>query len=129
MLGQCGFLAEVFSCFAKHGLSVDMIASSEVSISLTLSAAHKLSDLEKDLSRIASVEVKTGKAIITIIGDVNRSSEILARAFNVCKLLGVQVQMISQGASKVNISFIVADNEAADIVKGLHAAFFDSESE
>ena len=129
MLGQCGFLAEVFSCFAKHGLSVDMIASSEVSISLTLSAAHKLSDLEKDLSRIASVEVKTGKAIITIIGDVNRSSEILARAFNVCKLLGVQVQMISQGASKVNISFIVADNEAADIVKGLHVAFFDSESE
>ena len=124
MLGQHGFLAEVFSCFAKHGISVDMIASSEVSISLTLSTAYDLSELKKDLARIASVEAHTEKAIITIIGDVHRSSEILARAFKVCKNLGIQVQMISQGASKVNISFIVADKEAADIVKGLHADFF-----
>jgi aspartate kinase len=128
MLGQHGFLAEVFSCFAKYGVSVDMLATSEVSISLTLDAAQDLSDLKKDLSRIASVEIKTGKAIITIIGDVNRSSEILARAFSVCKLLGVKVQMISQGASKVNISFIVDDKEAAEVVLGLHKDFFDAAS-
>jgi len=126
MLGQYGFLAEVFSCFAKYGISVDMVATSEVSVSLTLDAVHDLSALKNDLSRIASVEIKTGKAIVTIIADVRRSSEILARSFRTCELLGVPVQMISQGASKVNISFIVDDREAADVVKGLHEDFFEA---
>jgi aspartate kinase len=126
MLGQYGFLAEVFACFAKHCLSVDMVATSEVSVSLTLDAGYDLAALKKDLSRIASVEIKTGKAIVSIIGDVRRSSEILARAFRICGLLGVTVQMISQGASKLNISFIVNDNEAAEVIKALHEDFFDS---
>ncbi|MDR2618335.1 MAG: aspartate kinase [Treponema sp.] len=125
MLGQYGFLAEVFSCFAKHGLSVDMVATSEVSVSLTLDAVYDLTALQKDLSRIASVEIKTGKAIVTIIGNVRRSSEILARAFRICELLGVTVQMVSQGASKVNISFIVDDSEAAEVLKALHGDFFE----
>ncbi|GHU64366.1 aspartate kinase [Spirochaetia bacterium] len=125
MLGQYGFLAEVFSCFAKHSLSVDMVATSEVSVSLTLDAGNDLTGLKKDVSRIASVEIKTGKAIVTIIGDVRRSSEILARAFRICEILGVKVQMVSQGASKVNISFIVNDNEAGEVVKALHGDFFE----
>jgi aspartate kinase len=125
MLGQYGFLSEVFSCFSRHSLSVDMVATSEVSVSLTLDAFYDLSALKKELSRIASVEVKTGKAIVTIIGDVRRSSEILARSFRTCEILGVQVQMVSQGASKVNISFIVDDGEAADVLRALHEDFFD----
>jgi len=126
MLGQFGFLAEVFSCFAKFGLSVDMVATSEVSISITLDTAYDLSGLKKELSRIANVDINTGKAIVTIIGDISRSSEILARSFRTCELLGVPVQMVSQGASKVNISFIVDDKEAAEVVKALHADFFDT---
>jgi len=125
MVGQYGFMAEVFACFARHGVSVDMVATSEVSISLTLDAFHDLKELKKDLSRIAAVEIRNGRAIVTIIGDVGRSSEILSRSFKICKLLGVQVQMVSQGASKVNISFIVDDKEAAEVIKGLHADFFE----
>ena len=124
MLGQYGFLAEVFSDFARHGISVDMVATSEVSVSLTLDAAQDLSALKKELTRVASVDIKTGKAIVTIVGNVKRSSEILARAFKICQLIGVTVQMVSQGASKVNISFIVEDGEAADVVKALHLDFF-----
>jgi aspartate kinase len=126
MLGQHGFLAEVFSCFARHKISVDMVATSEVSISVTLDAVYDLSALKLELSKIANIEVKTGKAIVTIIGDVRRSSEILARSFRTCELLGVPVQMVSQGVSKVNISFIVDDNEAAEVIKGLHADFFEA---
>ena len=126
MLGQFGFLAEVFSCFAKFGLSVDMVATSEVSISITLDTAYDLSGLQKELSKIANVDINSGKAIVTIIGDISRSSEILARSFRICELLGVPVQMVSQGASKVNISFIVDDREAAEVVKGLHTDFFDT---
>ena len=126
MLGQYGFLAEVFSCFAKYGISVDMVATSEVSISITLDAAYDLRALQKELSKIASVEIKTGKAIVTIIADVSQSSAILGRAFETCRQLGVQVQMVSQGASKVNISFIVDDREAAEVQKALHRNFFES---
>jgi aspartate kinase len=103
-----------------------MVATSEVSISVTLDAAHDLSALKKDLARIASVDIKTGMAIVTIICNVKRSSEILARAFKTCQLIGVPVQMVSQGASKVNISFIVNGAEAADVVKALHLDFFTS---
>ena len=126
MLGQHGFLSEVFSCFAKHGISIDMVATSEVSISVTLDAVYDLEPLKNDLSKIASIEVKTGRAIVTIIGDVRRSSEILSRSFRICELLGVTVQMVSQGASKVNISFIVDDSEAEEVIKGLHADFFEA---
>ena len=126
MLGQYGFLSEVFSCFARYGFSVDMLATSEVSVSLTLDALHDLAALKKDLSRIASVEIKTDKAIITIVGDVNRSSEILAHSFRICEVMGVKVQMVSQGASKVNISFIVDDKEAPEVIKSLHRDFFEN---
>jgi len=125
MLGQYGFLSEVFSIFAKHHISIDMVATSEVSVSLTLDTAFDLNEAKKELSKIASVEVKTGKAIVSIIGNVKRSSEILAKAFKVCQQIGVTVQMISQGASKVNISFIVNDSEAPEVVKALHLDFFE----
>jgi aspartate kinase len=126
MLGQYGFLSEVFSAFARYKVSIDMVATSEVSVSLTLDAVHDLEAVKKDLSQIASVDIRTGRAIVTIIGNVKRSSEILARAFRTCQLLGVTVQMVSQGASKVNISFIVNDTEAPEVVKALHMDFFDS---
>ncbi|MCL2244418.1 MAG: aspartate kinase [Treponema sp.] len=127
MLGQYGFLAEVFSVFARNSISVDMVATSEVSVSLTLDAAFDLGEVKKELSKIAQVEVKGGKAIVSIIGNVKRSSEILARAFRICQFIGVPVQMISQGASKVNISFIVNDTEADEVVKALHMDFFDAQ--
>jgi len=125
MLGQYGFLAEVFSIFAKHNISIDMVATSEVSVSLTLDTNFDLSEIKKELSKIAHVEIKTGKAIVSIIGNVKRSSEILVRAFRICQFIGVTVQMISQGASKVNIGFIVEDTEAAEVVKALHLDFFE----
>jgi aspartate kinase len=125
MLGQSGFLESVFASFAEHKISVDMVATSEVSLSLTLDAVYDLSALKKDLSKIANIEIKKEKAIVTIIGDVRKSSEILARSFNVCYNMGIQVQMVSQGASKVNISFIVNDKEAPEVVKALHHTFFE----
>ncbi|MDL2229366.1 aspartate kinase [Treponema sp. OttesenSCG-928-L16] len=127
MVGQSGFLEGVFSSFAKHRISVDMVATSEVSVSLTLDAAHDLQALKKDLARIASVEIKNNKATVTIIGDVRRSSEILERSFGVCAALGVQVQMVSQGASKVNIGFIVNDTQAGEVVTALHKTFFEED--
>jgi aspartate kinase len=127
MLGQPGFLAEVFNLFAAHTISIDVIATSEVSISLTIDGEKDVTGVRQHLQRIADVEVKTGKSIVTIIGDVRRSTEILARAFTVCAYLGVAVEMVSQGASKVNISFIVDEREAHSVLRALHKSFFASE--
>jgi aspartate kinase len=126
MLGQYGFLAEVFAIFARKNISIDMVATSEVSVSLSLDSDADLTEAKKELSKIASVEIKAGKAIVSIIGNVKRSSEILSRAFRICQLIGVTVQMISQGASKVNIGFIVNEAEAAETIKALHLDFFES---
>lgn len=124
MVGQSGFLGEVFGAFARHKISADMVATSEVSVSITLDSAYALDELKRELSRIAHVETKTGRAIITIVCDITESSRILERAFAVCGSAGVQVEMISQGASKVNVSFIVEEAKALEIIKGLHSAFF-----
>ncbi|GMO25275.1 MAG: aspartate kinase [Termitinemataceae bacterium] len=124
MLGQHGFLAEVFAVFARHSISIDMVATSEVSVSLTLDSAFNLKDAVKELERIASIEVKQKKAIITVIGKVEQSPLVLEKIFSACKDLNVKIQMISQGASKVNISFIVEDTQAKDVVRALHKKFF-----
>ncbi|KAF8400061.1 hypothetical protein HHK36_015936 [Tetracentron sinense] len=137
MLGQFGFLAKVFSIFEDLGISVDVVATSEVSISLTLDPskfwsreliqqASELDHVVEELEKIAVVNLLQRRSIISLIGNVQRSSLILEKAFCVLRTNGVNVQMISQGASKVNISLIVNDSEAEKCVRALHSTFFES---
>ncbi|KAH7653620.1 Aspartate kinase protein [Dioscorea alata] len=136
MLGQYGFLAKVFSIFEDLGISVDSVATSEVSISLTLDPSklwtrdliqQELDHMVEELEKIAVVRLLRNKSIISLIGNVERSSLILEKVFNVLRKNGVNVQMISQGASKVNISLVVHDSEARKCVRALHSAFFESD--
>ncbi|XP_038994594.1 aspartokinase 2, chloroplastic-like isoform X2 [Hibiscus syriacus] len=136
MLGQFGFLAKVFSIFEDLGISVDVVATSEVSISLTLDPSklwsreliqQELDHVVEELERIAVVNLLQHRSIISLIGNVQRSSLILEKAFHVLRANGVNVQMISQGASKVNISLIVHDSEAEQCVRALHSTFFESD--
>ncbi|XP_039138686.1 aspartokinase 2, chloroplastic-like isoform X2 [Dioscorea cayenensis subsp. rotundata] len=138
MLGQYGFLAKVFSTFEDLGISVDCVATSEVSISLTLDPSklwsreliqQELDHVVEELEKIAVVRLLQNISIISLIGNVQRSSSILEKAFNVLRKNGVNVQMISQGASKVNISLVVHDREAKQCVRALHSAFFETEVE
>ncbi|XP_075518816.1 aspartokinase 2, chloroplastic-like isoform X1 [Primulina tabacum] len=138
MLGQVGFLAKVFSIFEDLGISVDVVATSEVSISLTLDPsklwsreliqqASELDRVVEELENIAVVNLLQHRSIISLIGNVQRSSLILEKAFHVLRTNGVNVQMISQGASKVNISLIVNDSESEQCVRALHSAFFGAD--
>ncbi|NP_001288496.1 aspartokinase 1, chloroplastic-like [Zea mays] len=135
MLGQYGFLAKVFSIFEDLGISVDCVATSEVSISLTLDPSklwsreliqQELDHVVEELKKFAVVHLLQRRSIISLIGNVQRSSLILEKAFNVLRRNGVNVQMISQGASKVNISLVVNDSEAKQCVQALHSAFFEN---
>ena len=125
MLGAAGFLAHIFNNFLKWGISIDVIATSEVSVSLTVNTKTDLTGLISDLEQASQVTVKKDKAIVTIICDAAHSSSILASGFKALEEAGINVQMISQGASKVNISMIVDDDEADKAVKVLHTAFFN----
>ena len=125
MFGACGFLAHVFNQFLKWNVVVDVIATSEVSVSLTVNGNSKLDGLVEDLKKAADVTVKKEKAIVTIICDASSSSSILADAFAALKKENINVQMISQGASKVNISFLVDNSQANTVVQILHKALFE----
>lgn len=124
MLGSAGFLAHVFNNFLKWGISVDVIATSEVSVSLTVNGKTDLTGLLQDLDHVADVEVQKEKSIVTIICDADHSSAILASGFGALAEQGINVQMISQGASKVNITVICDDEETNQVVNTLHKAFF-----
>ncbi|NLF24702.1 MAG: aspartate kinase [Deltaproteobacteria bacterium] len=127
MLGQYGFLASLFQVFAKHQISVDMVATSEISVSLTLNQEQALDAVLAELGAFSRVNLGRGKAILGIVGNIKRSSEILDGTFNILHAHGINVQMISQGASKVNIGLIVEDSEVELCVKELHRYFFEDQ--
>jgi aspartate kinase len=128
MLGAYGFLARVFAEFEKHKLSVDVLASSEVSISLTLDKKQDTSEVNNlidDLGDCSEITRKDNMSILTLIADVDRSSEVLATVFQVFLSRNVKVEMMSQGASKVNISFIIKTSKLEEAMKHLHSCFFE----
>jgi aspartate kinase len=127
MLGNYGFLSTVFGILKDLKISVDMVATSEVSISFTLDNGNPTEPLIQELQKISTVSLKKESAIISLIGNIKRSSEILSLAFTVMNESNLNVQMISQGASKVNISFIINDDDVETCIKKLHNKFFYGE--
>lgn len=130
MLGAYGFLSSVFGAFEKNKISVDVLASSEVSVSVTLDRKSKINEDDEilvDLAPYADVTIKQNRSILTLIADVERSSEVLASVFSAFSAMGIKVQMLSQGASKVNISFVVSDEDLDKSVITLHKCFFEGE--
>lgn len=125
MLGAAGFLAHVFNQFLKWNVSVDLIATSEVSVSLTVNTKADLSGLVEDISRVAQVGLRGGKSIVSIICDSSKASGILSRGLSALSAAGINAQMISQGASKVNVSIVVDDEQCDTAVRTLHAEFFE----
>lgn len=125
MLGAAGFLAHVFNQFLEWNVSVDLIATSEVSVSLTVNTKADLSGLVEDISRVAQVGLRGGKSIVSIICDSSKASGILSRGLSALSAAGINAQMISQGASKVNVSIVVDDEQCDTAVRTLHAEFFE----
>jgi len=128
MLGAYGFLSQVFRDLERNKLSVDVLASSEVSVSLTFDKKQRGECVERavqKLSEYSKVKVKEDRAILTLISDVERSSEVLATAFRVFSTCGIKVEMMSQGASKVNISFVLKNEQIDEAITNLHKCFFE----
>jgi aspartate kinase len=128
MLGMEGFMARMFAIFERHHIVIDMISTSEVSVSLTTNVtdAQKLESLKKDLLELASkVEIQRDKCIVAVVGEgMKHSVGLASRTFKAVASAGVSLQMISQGASEINITFLVNNVEIPKTCEALHKEYF-----
>lgn len=127
MLAQPGFLKRIFAVFERHGMSVDMVSTSEISVSITLDNTQGLVQAVRELSEFSRVEVEENLGSVCVVGHGMRQRlGVPARVFGPLREASVAVRMISQGALKVNVSLVVPGPELDTTVRALHAEFFGS---
>jgi aspartate kinase len=123
MLMAHGFLRRIFEIFDRYQTSVDMVSTSEVSVSLSIENTEHLPAISQELERFSEVSLEKGLAIVCLVGEnIRHTPGIAGRAFQV--LRQTNIRMISQGASLLNLGFVVSNAELSQAVKALHDEFF-----
>jgi aspartate kinase len=118
-----GYLKSIFEAFDEHDVAVDVVSTSEVSVSVTAETNEAIPALAADLAKIADVKYEGRKAIVCLVGENLRDTAgIAAKVFGI--LEDVKIRMISQGASEINLTFVIEEDDAAEVVRRLHHAFF-----
>ena len=126
MLGAYGFLRALFEVFERHRTVVDVVATSEVSVSLSLDDDSALPVIVQELEHLGTVRVEKSRAIICVVGEGLRGTPgIAARVFSA--ISNINVTLISQGASSVNFTFAIEEERMHEAVKRLHSEFFTTE--
>ncbi len=123
MLMAHGFLSRLFEVFNKHETSVDMVATSEVSVSMTLDDTRRLDAIIADLEEFGEVEVERNQALICLVGEKLKYIPGLAARIFSC-IRDINVSMVSHGASAINVSFIVDGTDVENAVRLLHRELF-----
>jgi aspartate kinase len=123
MLGAYGFLRALFEVFERHRTVVDVVTTSEVSVSLSLDDDSALPAIVEELERLGTVRVEKEQAIICVVGEGLRGTPgIAARVFST--ISDINVTLISQGASSINFTFAIEESRVEEAVNRLHEAFF-----
>ena len=123
MLGAYGFLRALFEVFDRYRTVIDVVTTSEVSVSLSLDDARSLPAIVQELEQLGTVRVEKGRAIVCVVGEGLRGTPgIAARAFST--ISDINVSLISQGASSINFTFAVEEERAKEVVTRLHEEFF-----
>lgn len=123
MLGSYGFMSALFQVFERYRTVIDVISTSEVSVALTLDSVASLEQIVTELERLGEVSVESGYTVICIVGEGLRSSRGLAsKIFTTIE--GHNVELISHGASSVNLTFVIRKESAESCIRSLHAEFF-----
>ena len=123
MLMAYGFMASIFNVFNRYKTAVDLVSTSEVSVSITIDSTDHLEEILDELNRFSEVEVQHGKAIVCVVGEkIKKVHGMPAQIFN--DLKDKEIHLISQGASEINISFVIDEAELDEVVRRLHDRFF-----
>lgn len=124
MLLAYGFLRRIFEIFEHHRTPVDLVATSEVSVSMTIDDAARLDAIVTELEQIGAVTVDRGAGLVSIVGqNLWEQPGFLAGAIDA--LQGVPLKMMCLGSSDINLSLVVADAAAETAVRALHRTFFE----
>ncbi len=124
MLAQSGFLARLFEVFGRLKVSVDLIATAEVSVSLTVDADAPLQALQEQLSAFASVAIHEDRAIVAVVGErLKQTAGLGGRLFGA--LNDINIEMISMGANEINLSLVVRRADEHEALRRLHAALIE----
>lgn len=125
MLGAYGFLRALFEIFSRHRTVVDVVTTSEVSVSLSLDDPSSLDQIVVELKQLGSVEIEKRRTIISVIGEGLRNTPgVAATVFSTIR--DINVSMISLGASSINLTFMVNDEEAHEAIMRLHRSCFET---
>ncbi len=125
MMFASGFLRSMFEVLERHRCPVDLLSTSEVSVSFVVDPSHDVAGIVPDLKEMGEVEIESGKAIVCLVGkNIRGKIGIAASVFNVLAQAGVNVHMISQGASEINISVVIDESAVPLAVRKLHERFF-----
>jgi len=128
MLMSHGYLKAVFDVFDKWKCAIDMVSTSEVSISLTVDSNQQLPEICAELAKIADVKMEGHKALVCLVGeDIRGHNGIAGQVFSA--ISHVNVRMISQGASEINMSFMIDEEDVEEAVRSLHNHFFANPDE
>ena len=123
MLMTHGYLKAVFDVFDKYKCAIDMVSTSEVSISVTVDSNQQLPEICAELAKMADVKMEGHKALVCLVGeDIRGHNGIAGQVFSAIR--HVNVRMISQGASEINMSFMIDEEDVEEAVRSLHAHFF-----
>jgi len=123
MLLAHGFLRAIFEAFDRHKVAVDVVSTSEVSVSLTVDSNQAIPALAADLAKLADVKYEGRKAIVCLVGENLRETPGIA-AIVFRELADKKIRMISQGASEINLTFVIEEDEVPDVIQRLHKTFF-----
>ena len=118
-----GLMARIFALFEKYRTSVDVIATSVVSISLTIDDETNLEPLLSELSAFGQVSVEREKAIVCVVGGSINAAGVAGEMFTALGKSGIAVAMISQAASGVSTTFVVDEHDAEKAIRVLHETY------
>ena len=117
-------MSALFQVFERYRTVIDVISTSEVSLALTLDNTDSLEQITNELKRLGDVEVEGGNAVICVVGEgLRQSSGLAAKLFSTVS--DINISLISHGASSVNVTFVVKEESANEVIKRLHSSFFD----
>ncbi|MBI2134008.1 aspartate kinase [Candidatus Woesearchaeota archaeon] len=122
-----GFLHKIFKIFDEQKVSVDMISTSEVNVSVTVDrkSNNNLDNVIGELEKIADIRVEGDKASISVVGRaIKRTPGISGKIFSALGSKGINIEMISQGASEINIGMVLSEEDSDTAVREIHKTFF-----
>ena len=125
MIFQYGFMEKIAGIFARYEIVIDMIATSEVSVSLTTNPAANLDPVVAELSSFCEVTVERSMSLVSVVGEELRErADFAAVVFGVLADLDVSVEMISYGATRNNLAFVIGQDRVREVVSALHDKLF-----